>query len=277
MVTSSGNTTTVVTNANLTGEVTSVGNETTVTNSSVLAKVLTGYTSKAGIVAATDNILQAIQKLNGNIKSLEDNIIVTGNYEILDIEGNKYKVVRIGTQTWMAEDLKTTKYNDGTPIPNITDNAAWAALATGAYCDYSNTPGNSVTYGRLYNWYAVNTGKLAPTGWHVATDAEWTILTNYLGIDYPFAGGKLKETGTSHWSPPNTGASNSSGFTALPGGYRMYLDGTFGNLGKYGYWWSSTARDAAGAWSFQLYYGNFISYRISGNFPYGFSVRCVRD
>ena len=334
MVTSSGNATTVVTNANLTGAVTSSGNATllgsftsanlsgaltdktgsgaavfatsptlvtpalgtpsvldgtnitgtaanltagNVTNSAVISKVLTGFTSVAGTVANTDNILQAIQKLNGNIKSLEDNLIASGNYKVLDIEGNQYKAVKIGTQTWMAENLKTTKYNNGTPITNVTGNAAWAALATGAYCDYSNTPSNSVTYGRLYNWYAVNTGKLAPTGWHVATDAEWTTLTDYLGGSESEAGGKLKEAGTSHWIPTNFGGTNSSGFTALPGGYRKYLDGTFGNLGIYGYWWSSTARDATGAWGFQLNNGNFFAYRIYGNLPYGFSVRCVRD
>ena len=276
MVTSSGNATTVVTNANLTGEVTSVGNATTVTNSSVIAKVLTGYTSGAGNVAATDNLLLAIQKLNGNIKSLEENIIALGNYKILDIEGNQYKVVKIGTQTWMAENLKTTKYNDGTPITNVTDNASWAALTTGAYCDYYNTPGNSDTYGRLYNWFAVNTGKLAPFGWHVPTDAEWTTLTDYLG-GLTVAGGKLKETGTSHWVTPNTGATNSTGFTALPSGDRYYLGGMFGDVGYRGYYWSSTAYNDTYAWNRGLFYDYATVGHLSNRKQNGFSVWCVRD
>ena len=136
---------------------------------------------------------------------------------LTDIDGNDYKTVTIGTQVWMVENLKTTKYNDGTAIPNITDNTSWAALTTGAYCDNINTPSISTTYGRLYNWYAVdnnagtkvasNGGKnVCPTGWHVPSDAEWTTLTTYLGGE-SVAGGKLKETGTTHWQSPNTGVS----------------------------------------------------------------------
>src|SRR5574344_993327 len=153
-----------------------------------------------------------------------------------DIEGNTYKTVTIGTQTWMAENLKVTKYNDGAAIPNVTDNTAWSKLTTGALCDYDNTPSNSETYGKLYNWHAVNTGKLCPTGWHVPSDAEWTKLTDYLTSD---AGGKLKETGTTHWNSPNTSATNETGFTALPGGSRGY-SGAFLNVCGYGYWWSAT-------------------------------------
>ena len=159
---------------------------------------------------------------------------------VTDINGNVYNIVTIGTQTWMAENLKTTKYNDGTAIPNVTVDATWAALTTGAYSDYSNTPANSTTYGRLYNWYVVdnnpatkvasNGGKnVCPTSWHVPTDAEWTILTTYLGGE-SIAGGKLKETGTAHWNSPNTGATNETGFTTLPSGLRYY-DGSYFLIG----------------------------------------------
>ena len=203
-----------------------------------------------------------------------------------DIDGNIYNTVTIGTQVWMAENLKTTKYNDGTAIPNITVDATWAAATTGAYCDYSNTPANSTTYGRLYNWYAVdnnaatkvasNGGKnVCPTGWHVPTDAEWTTLTTYLGGE-SVAGGKLKETGTTHWASPNTGATNETGFTALPGGNRYY-DGTYDDIGNYGYWWSSTEYSTTDAWYRYMYYNNTNVVRNNFDKQNGFSVRCVRD
>jgi uncharacterized protein (TIGR02145 family) len=193
-----------------------------------------------------------------------------------DIEGNTYKTVTIGTQTWMAENLRTTKYNDGTSIPNVTDGTAWFELFTGAYCNYDNDPSKAAIYGRLYNWYAVNTGKLSPTGWHVATDAEWTELIEYLGGE-EVAGGKLKETGTTHWNSPNYGATNETGFTALPGGYRMFDGGAFDDVGAYGSWWSATGGNPDGAWNrYVYYYGNnvdkILDFEISG-----YSVRCVKD
>jgi len=194
---------------------------------------------------------------------------------VTDIDGNVYHTVTIGTQVWMVENLKTTKYHDGTSIPNVTDNNAWSNLTTGAYCDYNNTPSNSATYGKLYNWYAVNTGKLCPTGWHVATDAEWTTLTNSLGGG-SIAGGKLKETGITHWNSPNTGATNKTGFTALPGGGRD-SDGTFFNVGDGGYWWSATEGDAASAWYRLMTYNGSTVYRGGSHKELGFSVRCVRD
>jgi uncharacterized protein (TIGR02145 family) len=196
---------------------------------------------------------------------------------LTDQDGNTYKTITIGTQTWMAENLRTTKYNDGTAIPNITGAGEWAALTTGAYCNYNNTTGNDTiaTYGRLYNWYAINTGKLAPEGWHVPTNAEWTTLTDYLG-GTSGAVGKLKETGTTHWSNPNIGATNESGFTALPGGHR-YVNGSFESVGSYGCWWSSTegGKDFA--------YGRYVfcsdSSLISDyvNQELGRCVRCLRD
>ena len=154
----------------------------------------------------------------------------------------------------MAENLKTTKYRNSDPIPNVTVNTSWAGLTTGAYCWYNNDASTYKVYGVLYNWNAVaDSRNIAPVGWHVATDAEWTTLTTYLGGGV-VAGGKLKEAGTAHWSTPNNDATNSSGFAALPGGYRDFFDGTFGNVGYNGYWWSSTANSASLTWYRNLQY-----------------------
>lgn len=196
---------------------------------------------------------------------------------VTDTEGNIYKTISIGTQTWMAENLKTIKYNDGTAIPLVTDGAAWAALSTPGYCWYNNDAATyKATYGALYNWYTVNTGKLCPTGWHVPSDSEWTILTTYLGGE-SVAGGKLKETGTSHWHNPNTSATNETGFTALPGGFRN-LDGSFFyNVGDYGRWWSSSESSTTYAWDRGMQYDNSNVWGFNNIKQYGFSVRCLRD
>jgi uncharacterized protein (TIGR02145 family) len=195
---------------------------------------------------------------------------------VTDIDGNVYNTITIGTQVWMAENLKTTKYRNGNAIPNVTDNATWAALTTGAYCNYNNDANNVAIYGRLYNWYALSDSRnIAPIGWHVSTDAEWTTLTSYLGGETG-AGGKLKETGTSHWASPNTGATNQTGFTALPGGARFY-NGPFDFFEYTGCWWTSTEGSTSSAWGISMYYNDGNKPRT--NFPkyYGFSVRCVKD
>jgi uncharacterized protein (TIGR02145 family) len=195
---------------------------------------------------------------------------------VTDIEGNTYKTIIIGTQEWMAENLKTTKYNDGTAIPNVTDATAWADLSTPAYCWYNNDAAtNKATYGALYNWYVINTGKLCSTGWHVPTDAEWSTLTTFLGGE-SVSGGKLKEIGKSHWNSPNTGADNSSGFSALPGG-SCFDNGYFYYNGHNGYWWSSNESDTFNSWFRSM--GSDISYvyRTDLEKKYGFSVRCVKD
>lgn len=196
---------------------------------------------------------------------------------VTDIDGNSYNTVKIGTQIWMAENLKTTKYRNGDPIPNVTDGTQWNNLTTGAYCDYNNTVINSITYGRLYNWYTVSDIRnIAPTGWHVPTDDEWTTLTTYLGgIDV--AGGKLKESGTTHWPSPNT-STNESGFSALPGGYR-YNSGEFNLLGGYCLLWSSTQNSTSGGWTRSLNTSNSLEgrYEPDSAKSYGFSVRCLRD
>ena len=195
-----------------------------------------------------------------------------GERIIKDKDGNIYHSITIGTQTWMVENLITTKYNDGTTIPNVTDNTTWYSLTTGGYCDYNNAIVYGTEYGHLYNWYAVNTGKLAPTGWHVPTYDEWFILINYLG-GYTVAGGKLKAL--TDWNAPNTDATNSTGFTGYPGG----LQGPSGFLraGSHGYWWTSSV------YSSNLSYLIYISYNNAqclGNWVEqysGLSVRCIKD
>ena len=199
---------------------------------------------------------------------------IAGNI-VTDIDGNIYHTVTIGTQTWMVENLKTTRYNDGTAIPLVTDNTAWAALTTPGYCWYNNDAATyKNTYGALYNWYTVNTGNLAPNGWHVATDAEWTVLTTFLGGEN-VAGGPLKEAGTTHWGSTNTGATNATGFSALPGGFRNSNGGSFSFIGYNGYWWLSTAYDAASSWVRHMSCDLAAVGRLYSNDAYGFSVRCV--
>lgn len=193
---------------------------------------------------------------------------------IKDIDGNVYSTVVIGNQEWFAENLKTTKYNNGTPIPNITDNTVWAGLSTGAYAWYNNDIANKPTYGALYNWYTVNTGNLCPTGWHVPTDAELTALTDYVG-GASIAGTKLKAT--SGWGSGGNGT-DEYGFSALPGGFRRGSNGTFNSVGYDGYWWSSTEAGAAHAWAWGMSYVYGSVDRSSGDGKrYGFSVRCFRD
>jgi len=196
---------------------------------------------------------------------------------VTDIEGNVYNTVTIGTQVWMIENLKTTKYRNSDTIANVTGNSAWASTSTGAYCNYNNNVNSSITYGRLYNWYAVNDNRnIAPVGWHVPTDSDWTTLTTYLGGE-GVAGGKLKESGTTHWQSPNTGATNETGFTALPGGDRLFSTGVFYDKGVYGFYWSSTTKDASTAWVRALDYGYSNVSRSNNAKSNGFSVRCIKD
>jgi len=189
---------------------------------------------------------------------------------VTDIEGNVYKTITIGTQTWMAENLKTTKYRDGTSIPNVTDNSAWQNLTTGAYCHYNNDIANVAVYGELYNWYAVDTRKICPEGWRVPEDAEWTTLTNYLGGE-SVAGGKLKETGFNHWQSPNEGATNVSGFTALPGSSRSDY-GSFDGIGTEGRFWG---KSSSTSWLRRVSVNYDEVDRWNGNSKYGYSIRCI--
>jgi uncharacterized protein (TIGR02145 family) len=193
------------------------------------------------------------------------------------IGGGATPVQTICCQSWMTKNLDIDCYRNGDPIPKVTDPTAWAALTTGAYCYYNNDSATyAATYGKLYNWYAVNDPRgLAPEGWHIPTDFDWTTLENCLGGS-TVAGGLMKEIGTTHWTTPNTGATNISGFVGLPGGNRFF-DGTFLNVGNYGNWWSSTENDPAASWI--RYLGYFLGNTTRGNYAKkdGFSVRCLRD
>jgi uncharacterized protein (TIGR02145 family) len=205
----------------------------------------------------------------------DDNIIPSGDTTVKDWDNNVYHIVKIGKQTWMVENLKTRHYSDGANITNITDPAGWDYTnITPAYCSYRNT--NNVdtinTYGLLYNWYAVNTGNLCPAGWRIPTDDDWDYLISYLGGE-AIAGGKLKESGTKHWSDPNTGADNSSGFMALPGGNRTSGDYT---MGFKGYWWSATENNILLAGSCSILFSYSTAIRETGLKSFGYSVRCIK-
>jgi uncharacterized protein (TIGR02145 family) len=195
---------------------------------------------------------------------------------VTDIDGNVYHTVTIGTQLWLIENLRTTKFNDGTKIPFIADTAAvWYELNAPAYCWYNDDESNKKSTGALYNWHAVNTGKLCPKGWHVPTDEEWTILTEYIGGEN-VAGGKMKETGTEHWFSPNTAATNSSGFTALSAGFRGKTGFIPLSIGT-ALFWSSTAFDETDGWTRYLLFNNEAVGRNNGGKYHGFSVRCLKD
>ena len=197
------------------------------------------------------------------------------NGTVTDFEGNIYRTVTIGTQVWMAENLRATRFNDGTPIRLVTDDAEWSRLTTPAYCWYNNDSIKyGIAYGALYNWYATGTGKLCPAGWTVPTDADWTTLTNYLG-GARIAGGKLKSIGTTQWRNPNLGATNESGFYALPAGTR-YGHGAFNEVGNYTIWWTATQYDAQTAWFRSASSYDAIIARNYDNKVDGFSVRCVK-
>ena len=197
---------------------------------------------------------------------------------VTDIDGNVYKTVPIGGQEWMTENLKVTRFNDGSAIPMVTDNSDWSILTTAGYCIYNNDPNTyQKTYGALYNWYAVKTNSLCPAGWHVPTIQEWLTLENYLGGSQ--IGGSLKETGSIHWNTESDPvATNNTGFTALPGGERA-SDGVFGFIGIDGKFWTSsayTANDEGSARSMNLI--TFDNQLNQFNIPmtYGLSVRCLK-
>lgn len=196
---------------------------------------------------------------------------------ITDIDGNIYSIATIGTQTWMQENLKTSRYRDGSPIPQLVIDASWSADQTGAWCWYQNNPRVESPYGKLYNWHAVvNTNGLCPTGWHVPTSAEWTVLVDYLG-GTATAGGKMKEMGLANWLSPNSGASNKSGMAALPIGYR-FQGGSYSSHGVNASFWSSTASSTnTFAWYLVLEHDNMTSVLYDFQNGSGFSVRCLKN
>lgn len=202
---------------------------------------------------------------------------------IKDDDGNIYQTVTIGTQVWLKENLKTTRYNDGTTIPQITDQTEWKNAISAAYCWYDNDIANKDPFGAIYNWYAVNTGKLCPKGWHVPTEIEWTELVTFLGGE-SVAGGKLKTTGTIQggdglWNQPNVAATNETGFSALPGGLRGTGNVAFMDIYWGGVWWTSTEYPPNSAYYFFInnYDGTVGDSDTGTSKNSGFSVRCLKN
>jgi uncharacterized protein (TIGR02145 family) len=208
---------------------------------------------------------------------------------VTDIDGNVYQTVKIGDQWWMAENLKVTRYQNGDSIPNVTEYTQWTNLTTGAYCNFNNDTTNVSTYGRLYNWYVVaDSRKIAPPGWHVPNDEEWKELEMHLGMSQSVAdsigyrgtdeGGKLKEADTTHWISPNIGATNGSGFSALPGGLRKVggMGGSFINMGYEASYWSSTDSSTDSWFRNLVNHTSDIGRHITGK-QLGFSVRCIKE
>ena len=257
-----------------------------------------GENAKTGVF--TEQITELNPNTNYNVRAYATNAngtsygeqksFTTAPYQITDIDGNTYNTVIIGNQIWMAENLKVTHYADGTAIQLISDNTDWEDLddEDKAYCWYDNNLVYKDTYGALYTWAAAMNGEsssnlnpsgvqgVCPDGWHLPSDDEWTELTDHLGGE-SVAGGKMKETGTSHWNSPNTGATNESGFSALPGGHRYNINGTFNILGIRGHWWSSTEADTGNTYFRYLANNNAEACRSNNSKSYGFSVRCIRD
>jgi uncharacterized protein (TIGR02145 family) len=203
----------------------------------------------------------------------------TSDIITFDNDPGKYTAIKISKQVWVQQNLAVSRYRNGDKIPQVKDAAKWAALTTGAWCWYTNDSATGAVYGKLYNWYAVNDPRgLAPTGWHVPSDAEWDTLSTHLGNN---AGGKLKDTGTIEagtglWYAPNAGATNKTGFTGLPGGHRLST-GSFFHIGNYANWWSSTQVDTTNAWNRTLTYLNGNVARSYHYLQNGFSVRCLKD
>jgi len=198
-------------------------------------------------------------------------------YIVTDIEGNTYNALTIGSQDWFTENLKTSHYSNGDLIPDGTEIGDISSETNPKYCfTYDNNSDNITTYGKLYTWYTVTDSRnICPDGWHVPTDTEWITLTKYLGGEST-AGGKLKEIGTNHWKSPNEGASNESGFSAIPGGYR-YQDGTFQTKGYLAYWWSSTEDNEENASFRRINYVSSDIYKLNYLKTHAFSVRCIKN
>ncbi|MCB0666009.1 MAG: fibrobacter succinogenes major paralogous domain-containing protein [Saprospiraceae bacterium] len=203
-------------------------------------------------------------------------ISLTGVSYIYDIDNNRYETIKIGNQIWMAENLRSTRYNDGTPIQLITDNAAWTTADNApAYTWYNNGPS---AYGALYNEYVVsdtNSHNVCPAGWHIPSESEWNTLSSFLGGS-SVAGGKMKQSGLEHWKSPNTMATNGSSFTGLPGGARNSYSGAFTGIGEFGGWWSNSLGTGGWIYYFLLATNNILDNYVSDP-KIGLSVRCIKD
>ncbi len=215
-----------------------------------------------------------IDSLERKLKVLEE----CGQTTIKDFEGNTYNIILIGSQCWMAENLRSTKYSSGESITEIQDEIQWGGSIVPTFCWYNNdSMAFSSIYGGLYNFYVVsdtNRLNICPMGWHVPTSDDWDTLNQFL-LNIGNVGGQLKEEGFAHWMPPNTGASNSSGFTALPAGYRD-IDGTFKLVGYQTYWWSSN-QSPNNIKALHLYHDSQFAFFVTQPKSRGLSVRCLKD
>ena len=230
-------------------------------------------TFKTGLACILLLLTFSCRKENGNLQSsVSDN---DASY----IDAGKYAVVSIGNQKWMLKNLDVTHYRNGDRIPQVKDPTQWANLTTGAWCWYNNDSAFGAIYGRLYNWYAVNDPRgLAPTGWHISSNEEWDTLSLFLANR---VGGQLKDTGTIEagtglWYAPNSGATNESGFTGLPGGYHG-TDGVFYAMGYSGYWWNSAEYGTLNAWYSTVHYTNRKLVNAYAAKGVGLSVRCIKN
>jgi uncharacterized protein (TIGR02145 family) len=238
--------------------------------------------------AVTISLAGAAVNAGGLVACAGSSGLYTPGPGVTDQNGNTYATVVLGNgQEWMAENLRSTTYANGDPIPNVTDNTAWTQLTTGAWAHYDNNASYENPYGKLYNWYAVSDPRnVCPTNWHVPTDAEWNTLVGYLDPAYDpvdsglyslTAGGKMKSTGTQYWQAPNEGATNESGFSGLPGGSTSEVGYSFNGLGRTGLWWSASESGTVSAWNRGLYYGTAAVARFNDYKRDGVSVRCLRD
>ncbi|MEI6556547.1 MAG: fibrobacter succinogenes major paralogous domain-containing protein [Paludibacter sp.] len=233
----------------------------------------------------TGTFISTIDKINADstyyIRAYATNAAGTAYGNVVaslltDLDGNIYHKVTIGTQTWMVENLKTTRYRTGEGITNNKSNLSWSTANYGAWCDYNNDSINGKKYGKLYNWSAISDSRnIAPVGWHVATNADWATLVAKLGGE-GVAAEKLKEIGITHWSGTNINVTNESGFTALPGGYRS-PGGSFAEIGDFGYWWTSTEYSSTDVRYWFMTYNNLYVHNDYNTKLYGRSVRCVKD
>jgi uncharacterized protein (TIGR02145 family) len=208
-------------------------------------------------------------------KWIAPGIVETSSSHVIDVAGNIYPTILIGSQEWMAENLRVAYYRNGDPIQNITDNSAWNDCLLGAYCWYNNdAASNKLVYGALYNWYAVTDSRnICPNGWHMPSDSEWTILTTYLNGE-SIAGGSMKEA--SLWTSPNSGATNTSNFSAAPGGGRGD-NGLFYYITHHGFWWTSTVCSSGSGYSRYVIHDNTSVFRTNYSKSNGFSIRCIKD
>jgi uncharacterized protein (TIGR02145 family) len=287
-------TTTAVTELNLTsiltgGNITSEGDapvtargvcwnyrsEPTILDSITLDGTGTGsfISSLTGLISDLDYAVRAYATNSFGTAYGEEILFKTG--VVLDADGNIYHSVRIGQQTWMLENLRTTSYSDSFWIPEVIENNLWNSPDEPQFCWYQNDNSYKVPLGALYNWAAVNSGRLCPPGWHVPSTAEWNSLFTYLG-GTKVVSNKLREAGDANWMTPNTGATNSSGFTALPGSFRS-TDGSFGTFGYYGYWWTSTPYGNTQAVAIKMITSRAEIYSDAVDVGSGLSVRLIKD